>query len=65
MQRHLIMTASVATMVLLGCAAADEAPKSGEAAGLKSGPQVGDHIPGVFHPLNVTGAGAGQRVCQI
>jgi hypothetical protein len=35
------------------------------AEGLKSGPQVGDPIPGVFHPLNVTGASAGQKVCQI
>jgi hypothetical protein len=35
------------------------------AEGLKSGPQVGDPIPGVFHPLNVTGDSAGQKVCQI
>ncbi len=35
------------------------------AEGLKSGPQPGDLIPGVFHPLNVTGDSAGQRVCQI
>jgi len=72
MQRRLIITASVATAVLLGCAVAEEGPNLGAegtkpaaAAGLKSGPQVGDHIPGVFHPLNVTGASAGQRACQI
>ena len=50
-------------MVILGSAMAEEGPKAGTR--LKSGPQAGDPIPGVFHPLNVTGAGAGQRVCQI
>jgi hypothetical protein len=35
------------------------------AEGLKSGPQVGDQLPGLFHPLNVTGASAGQRACQL
>jgi hypothetical protein len=35
------------------------------AGGLKSGPQEGDPIPGVFHPLNVTGRAAGQKACQI
>jgi len=62
MQRCLIMTVSVATVVILGCAAAEEGLKSG---GLKSGPQAGESILGVFHPLNVTGESAGQRVCQI
>jgi hypothetical protein len=33
------------------------------AAGLKSGPQVGDEVPGPFHPLNVTGPDAGEKVC--
>jgi hypothetical protein len=35
------------------------------AESLKSGPQAGDPIPGVFHPLNVTGSAAGQKACQI
>lgn len=30
---------------------------------LKSGPQVGEEVPGPFHPLNVTGADAGKKVC--
>jgi hypothetical protein len=33
------------------------------AAGLKSGPQVGEEVPGSFEPLNVTGADAGQHTC--
>ncbi len=35
------------------------------AEGLKSGPQPGKAIPGPFHPLNVTGSGAGKKVCQV
>lgn len=31
--------------------------------GLKSGPQVGDDVPGPYHPLNVTGPYAGQKKC--
>jgi len=30
---------------------------------LKSGPQVGELLPGPFHPLNVTGAKAGEKHC--
>src|SRR5947209_17773639 len=33
------------------------------AENMKSGPQVGDKVPGPFHPMNVTGADAGQKVC--
>jgi hypothetical protein len=29
----------------------------------KSGPQVGEEVPGPFHPLNVTGPDAGEKVC--
>lgn len=29
----------------------------------KSGPQVGDKVPGPFHPLNVTGEKAGKKHC--
>ena len=30
---------------------------------LKAGPQVGQEVPGPFHPLNVTGPKAGQKNC--
>lgn len=33
------------------------------AAGLKSGPQTGEKVPGPFHPFNVTGEDAGQKQC--
>src|SRR5262245_58190126 len=29
----------------------------------KSGPQVGETVPGPFHPLNVTGEKAGEKAC--
>ena len=32
---------------------------------LKSGPAVGKTIPGPFHPLNVTGAQAGEKHCLV
>jgi hypothetical protein len=32
---------------------------------LQSGPAVGKSIPGPFHPLNVTGAKAGEKFCQV
>lgn len=32
---------------------------------VKSGPKVGDEIPGTFHPLNVTGPDAGQKRCLV
>jgi hypothetical protein len=32
---------------------------------LKSGPQVGEKVPGPFNPLNVNGSAAGQKVCQV
>ena len=32
---------------------------------LKSGPPVGKSIPGPFHPLNVTGAKAGEKHCLV
>lgn len=47
----------------LACAGALAVPLF--AAGLKSGPQVGDGIPGVFHPLNVTGPDAGKHECLV
>jgi len=30
---------------------------------LKSGPKVGEDVPGPFHPLNVTGESAGKKAC--
>jgi len=33
------------------------------AENLSSGPQVGDEVPGPFHPLNLTGESAGEKVC--
>jgi hypothetical protein len=30
---------------------------------LKSGPQVGQDVPGPFHPLNINGSKAGQKNC--
>jgi len=32
---------------------------------LKSGPQVGKGIPGVFHPFNVNGSAAGEKSCLV
>ena len=32
---------------------------------LKSGPPVGKNIPGPFHPLNITGAQAGEKHCLV
>jgi len=34
-----------------------------QAEELKSGPQVGDQVPGPFEPLNVTGENAGDECC--
>ncbi|MCI0701395.1 MAG: hypothetical protein L0241_09975 [Planctomycetia bacterium] len=33
------------------------------AADLKSGPQMGDKVPGPFHPYNVNGEDAGKHAC--
>jgi len=35
------------------------------AEGLKSGPQVGEKLPGAFHPLNLTGPEAGKKNCLV
>ena len=32
---------------------------------LNSGPQVGDKLAGPFHPLNATGAKAGNKHCLV
>src|SRR5712692_2939849 len=33
------------------------------AENIKSGPQVGDEVPGPFHPLNINGPKAGEKNC--
>jgi hypothetical protein len=33
------------------------------AADVKSGPQVGEKVPGPFHPLNINGSQAGKKNC--
>ena len=38
---------------------------SARADELKSGPQVGDKLPGAFHPLNLTGPKAGKKNCLV
>jgi hypothetical protein len=48
---------SVAVLLAGSVLAADDA--------LKSGPQVGQNIPGPFNPLNVTGPSAGEKACQV
>jgi len=54
-----MMKPSLALMLVLaaGGLALAEVPKSG--------PQVGERIPGAFLPYNVTGDDAGQRRCQV
>jgi hypothetical protein len=51
------VTASAVTIVL--------ALGSAMAADPKSGPQVGDSIPGPFNVLNVNGPQAGKSNCQV
>jgi hypothetical protein len=56
--RHRFAVSAVAAVVLaLGSTVAAEA--------LKSGPQVGDDIPGPFDVLNCNGAAAGKKNCQV
>jgi len=54
MRTHRIAAAALALALAAG---------TGLAAGLKSGPQVDEKVPGPFHPLNVNGEHAGQKVC--
>ena len=53
--RRSLLTAGLCVALLTSFGSADEA--------LKSGPQVGEQVPGPFHPLNVTGAMAGKKNC--
>lgn len=57
MRSRYAVGASLATALLVGSLIAAES--------LKSGPQVGQSIPGPFNPLNVTGRAAGRKACQI
>lgn len=56
MTKYRIATAAFAFLALVvgGVYAAEK---------LASGPQVGQEVPGPFHPLNVTGESAGQKAC--
>jgi hypothetical protein len=47
----------------LVCFAAALIVTSLQAAGIKSGPQVGEKVPGPFHPLNINGEKAGEKNC--
>jgi hypothetical protein len=39
-------------------------PGSLSAQALRSGPQIGEKVPGPFAPLNITGPNAGEKCCQ-
>jgi hypothetical protein len=54
MIRRIVTSASL-TLALAGAVVAAEA--------LKSGPQVGEDLPGTFKPLNITGPDAGKVTC--
>jgi len=54
-KRRILLAAGLSVVLLSGIGIADEP--------LKSGPQVGQQVPGPFHPLNCTGASAGQKHC--
>ena len=51
----MIRTAAVALVLFAGSVFAAEP--------VKSGPQVGDKVPGPFHPLNINGDQAGKKSC--
>jgi hypothetical protein len=55
--KKLHLVAGLAVALLAGSVLAAEK--------IESGPQVGKKIPGPFHPLNVTGAKAGEKNCLV
>jgi len=57
MKHRIAVSVSAALVLLAGSIVAGET--------LKSGPQKGDNLPGPFSPLNINGANAGQKVCQV
>jgi hypothetical protein len=56
MKRFSLGATAIAGLLLAGGAWAAE---------LKSGLQPGEKLPGPFHPLNITGAKAGQKHCLV
>lgn len=57
MRHGFATTSALAVVLALGSAIA--------ADGVKSGPQVGDKIPGPFDVLNLSGPQAGKKNCQV
>jgi hypothetical protein len=55
----------IAIIALLGLAVLVAQAMAEEKDSLKSGPQVGESIPGPFHPLNCNGAKAGEKHCLV
>jgi hypothetical protein len=55
MKTRILLAAVVSVALAAGTGLAQD--------GLKSGPQVGDKVPGPFHPTNVTGKFAGEKHC--
>lgn len=53
--------ACIAVALLLGLALVFGGVQAADQ--VKSGPQVGEELPGPFHPLNVTGEKAGEKFC--
>jgi len=51
-----VTTSALALVVLTGSLIAADA--------VKSGPQVGEKVPGPFEPLNINGDNAGKKFCQ-
>lgn len=57
MNRRIAVGTALAATLLVGSVLA--------AAALESGPQVGQKVPGAFHPLNVNGPSAGAKACLV
>ena len=51
----------VAAIAFLGLALVAGLAIAGDS--VKSGPQVGQKVPGPFHPMNITGESAGEKAC--
>jgi hypothetical protein len=57
----LMLRYGIFAAVVLGSALVITGVRAGGA--VKSGPQVGQDVPGAFHPLNVTGESKGKKAC--
>jgi hypothetical protein len=55
MTKSRLLVAGLSAVLIAGLGVAGES--------LKSGPQVGEQVPGPFHPLNCNGVKAGQKNC--